>query len=139
MHEGLVSTRLGLKGLPSLAEDVMVQRDLSLLGPADRMAVLAFDGARIHVLADWTGDKKILQAALAQARQRPALGAEMLAHQRKLQADVNKVLALPDMKARLAALGFEAKGGTSEQFAQYIRDEMTKYEKIIKDAKIRVE
>jgi dihydroorotase len=30
MHEGYVSTSLGLKGLPSIAEDVMVQRDLSL-------------------------------------------------------------------------------------------------------------
>lgn len=66
-----------------------LERDLDLLGPADRMAILACDGARIHVLADWTGDKKILQAALARARQRPALGGEMLAHQRKLQADVH--------------------------------------------------
>lgn len=66
-----------------------VERDLSLLGPADRMAILAFDGARIHVIAGWTGDKKTLQVALAQARQRPAQGAEMLAHQRKLQVDVN--------------------------------------------------
>jgi dihydroorotase len=31
MHEGTVSTSLGLKGLPSLAEEIMVQRDLSLL------------------------------------------------------------------------------------------------------------
>ena len=65
-----------------------MERDLALLGPADRMAVLAFDGTRIHVLTGWTGDKKTLQAALAQARQRPARGDEMLASQRKLQADV---------------------------------------------------
>ena len=31
MHEGVMSTTLGLKGLPSLAEELMVQRDLSLL------------------------------------------------------------------------------------------------------------
>ena len=58
---------------------------------------------------------------------------------KKLQADVAKVLALPDMKERLAKLGFEAKGGTAEDFANYIRVEMAKYEKIIKDAKIKVE
>jgi VWFA-related protein len=69
-----------------------LERDLALLKPADRMAILAFDGTRISVLAGWTGDKKTLQAALAQARQRPALGAEMLAHQRKLQADVDWIL-----------------------------------------------
>jgi dihydroorotase len=31
MHEGLVSTRLGLKGLPPMAEELMVERDLRLL------------------------------------------------------------------------------------------------------------
>lgn len=31
MHEGLMSTQLGLKGIPALAEELMVQRDLSLL------------------------------------------------------------------------------------------------------------
>lgn len=40
MHEGVVSTSLGLKGIPSLAENLMVQRDLSLLeyaGPEARL------------------------------------------------------------------------------------------------------
>lgn len=31
MHEGLVSTSLGMKGIPALAEEIMLQRDLSLL------------------------------------------------------------------------------------------------------------
>ncbi len=35
MHEGVTSTSLGLKGIPALAEEVMVQRDLSLLGYAE--------------------------------------------------------------------------------------------------------
>lgn len=57
----------------------------------------------------------------------------------QLQADIAKVLALPDVKQRLNALGFDPIGSGSEQFAIYIRDEMAKYEKIIKDAKIKVE
>ncbi len=40
MHEGLVSTRLGLKGLPALAEELHLTRDLELL---------AFNGGRLHV------------------------------------------------------------------------------------------
>jgi dihydroorotase len=40
MHEGYVSTSLGLKGLPSIAEEVMVQRDLSLS---------EYAGARLHI------------------------------------------------------------------------------------------
>jgi tripartite-type tricarboxylate transporter receptor subunit TctC len=57
----------------------------------------------------------------------------------KLQADVAKVLALPDMKQRLNALGFDPIGSNGEAFATYIRDEMAKYEKIIKDAKIKLD
>jgi tripartite-type tricarboxylate transporter receptor subunit TctC len=57
----------------------------------------------------------------------------------KLQADVGKVLALPDMKPRLNALGFEPIGTHGAQFGDYIRTEMAKYEKIIKDAKIKVD
>src|SRR5436853_2313934 len=56
----------------------------------------------------------------------------------ELQADVAKVLALPDVKARLNGLGFDPIGSGGEQFAGYVRDEMAKYEKIIKDAKINV-
>jgi tripartite-type tricarboxylate transporter receptor subunit TctC len=57
----------------------------------------------------------------------------------KLQADVAKVLALPDMKERLNKLGFDPIGKGGAAFASYIRDEMAKYEKIIKDAKIKVD
>lgn len=34
LHEGLVSTSLGMKGIPALAEEIMLQRDLSLLAYA---------------------------------------------------------------------------------------------------------
>src|SRR5947209_10617641 len=57
----------------------------------------------------------------------------------KLQAEIAKLLALPDAKARLNALGFDPMGTGGEQFALYIREEMAKYEKIIKDAKIKLE
>ena len=56
-----------------------------------------------------------------------------------LQAHIVKVLALPDVKQRLNGLGFEPIGSDGEQFATYIREEMAKYEKIINDAKIKVE
>ncbi|MBD1398785.1 dihydroorotase [Pontibacter sp. JH31] len=39
IHEGLVSTQLGMKGIPALAEEVMVTRDLQLL---------AYTGGRLH-------------------------------------------------------------------------------------------
>jgi VWFA-related protein len=51
-----------------------VERDLGRLGPQDRMAIVAFDGARLHRLADWTTDRAALATAFAEARRRPALG-----------------------------------------------------------------
>ncbi len=40
MHEGAVSTRLGLRGIPAAAEEVMVARDVTLAG---------LTGARLHI------------------------------------------------------------------------------------------
>ena len=57
----------------------------------------------------------------------------------KLQGEIGKLLALPDVKERLRLLGFEPIGMGGDQFATYIRDEMGKYQAIIKDAKINAE
>jgi tripartite-type tricarboxylate transporter receptor subunit TctC len=57
----------------------------------------------------------------------------------KLQAGIAKVLAQPDVKARLTTLGFEAIGSTPDVFAKYIASEMAKYGKIIHDANIKAE
>jgi tripartite-type tricarboxylate transporter receptor subunit TctC len=57
----------------------------------------------------------------------------------KLQGEVGKILAQPDVKQRLATLGFEPIGSTAEYFAKFIDDEMAKYAKIIKDANIKAE
>jgi dihydroorotase len=49
MHEGIVSTSLGLKGIPALSEHLMVQRDLSLLeyaGPAARLHLHLISSAK---------------------------------------------------------------------------------------------
>jgi VWFA-related protein len=64
--------------------------DLNLLRPADRMAVLAFDGLHIDILAPWTQDATALAAALDQARQRPTHGAVARVH-----------LEAPDSEQRL--------------------------------------
>ncbi len=78
----------------SIRDEILerLERDLALLAPADRMAVLAFDGSRIEVLSGWTGDRALLAAALRKARQRPAFGNAILSQQRKLQQDVDWIL-----------------------------------------------
>lgn len=52
MHEGVTSTQLGLKGIPSAAEEILIQRDLTLLEYAEITAeqpVLHFSGVSTAV------------------------------------------------------------------------------------------
>jgi len=50
----------------------------------------------------------------------------------RLHAEIVKVLQLPDVKERLGNLGFEIVGSTPEQFAAYIKSEISKWEKVVK-------
>jgi len=56
----------------------------------------------------------------------------------KLNADTVKVLADPAVKTRFAEFGVVAVSSTPEQFAAFIKDEMAKYAKLIKEANIKV-
>jgi tripartite-type tricarboxylate transporter receptor subunit TctC len=56
----------------------------------------------------------------------------------KLHADTVKVLADPDTKKRFADLGVETKSSTPAEFSAFIRAEMDKYAKLIKEANIKV-
>src|SRR5437868_12467609 len=57
----------------------------------------------------------------------------------KLHGDIVRVLAQPDVRARLATLGFETIGSTPAAFAEFIDDESAKYERIIREAGIKTE
>jgi tripartite-type tricarboxylate transporter receptor subunit TctC len=50
----------------------------------------------------------------------------------KLNAESNNALALPDVKERLAAAGIDTAGGTPEQFAKFIGDELAKWGPVVK-------
>jgi tripartite-type tricarboxylate transporter receptor subunit TctC len=54
----------------------------------------------------------------------------------KLNADLVKVLADPDLKKRYADLGVEPMSSTPEFFGEFIKSEMARYAKVIKDAGI---
>ena len=57
---------------------------------------------------------------------------------RKLNADTVKALADPDVKKKFADLGVEAVSSTPQQFDKFIKAEMAKYAKLIKEANIKV-
>lgn len=55
------------------------------------------------------------------------------------QQDVAKVLAMPDVRDRIAALAGEPGGNSPEDFAAYIRSEFAKMGKLLKEADVRAE
>ncbi len=57
----------------------------------------------------------------------------------RLNAEINKVLQMPDFKERLATLGAEPVGGTPQQFASQVRSETAKWAKVIQDSNVKLE
>ena len=57
----------------------------------------------------------------------------------KINEDVNKVLAMPDVQERLDTYGAEDGGGSSEKFAAFIRNEGAQWAKVVKDGQIRLD
>ena len=57
----------------------------------------------------------------------------------KIQTEITKIVARSDVKAQFALLGFEPIGSDPDYFAKYIKDEMGKYEQIVKNANITAE
>ena len=54
-----------------------------------------------------------------------------------LQREIAAAVALPDMKAKMIPLGFEPEGGSSAEFAAYIKSEVEKWHKVIAEAHIK--
>jgi tripartite-type tricarboxylate transporter receptor subunit TctC len=54
-----------------------------------------------------------------------------------LQKEIAAIVAMPDMQAKMAPLGFEPVGGTSAEFAAYIQADVEKWKKVISEAKIK--
>ena len=56
---------------------------------------------------------------------------------RKLHLETARVLALPDVRAKLADLGMEVIGNSPEEFAAVIKSEIPKWAKVIKESGIK--
>ena len=57
----------------------------------------------------------------------------------KLNAEINKMLAQPDVRERFIALAVDPVGGPPEQFGEHIRSEVAKWAKVIKATGARVD
>ncbi|HUQ24838.1 MAG TPA: tripartite tricarboxylate transporter substrate binding protein [Burkholderiales bacterium] len=57
----------------------------------------------------------------------------------KVAADTAKVLAMPDVREKLAAIGLEPVGNTPAEFAAIVRRDYEKWGKVIRDANIKLD
>ena len=57
----------------------------------------------------------------------------------KLNAQVNKTLAMPDVRQRLDQLGLEVQGGTPEAFEGFVKQEAAKVTRLVKAGLLKVE
>lgn len=57
----------------------------------------------------------------------------------KLNREVDRILTLPDVKEKLNSVGAEDGGGSPEQFGKFVRDEIAKYSKIVKEAGVKLD
>jgi tripartite-type tricarboxylate transporter receptor subunit TctC len=107
-----------------------------------RLRALATTGAkRLAVLPDLptiaeagvTGYESSTWTAMAAPARTPQPVIE------RLNKEVNGVLLLPDIQEKSAAMGSMITGGTPEWFADYLKSELVKYGKLVKQAGIKPE
>jgi tripartite-type tricarboxylate transporter receptor subunit TctC len=57
----------------------------------------------------------------------------------KLAAETQRILKLPDVRERISALGAEVVGDSPEEFNAFMKSELAKWAKVIKDAKVELQ
>ena len=57
----------------------------------------------------------------------------------KINTDIELLLQQQDVREQLAQLGFDSVGGTPESFARYIKIEMTKWSKVVKETGVKAD
>jgi tripartite-type tricarboxylate transporter receptor subunit TctC len=57
----------------------------------------------------------------------------------KLNAELLRVIAAPDVKERMSGLGMEVAGGTPEEFGALVKSDIAKWAKVIREAGIKMQ
>jgi len=57
----------------------------------------------------------------------------------KLNADINKAMQVPEVRARLEGVGTQLKEQSAAEFEAYMKSEVAKYAKLIKDTGVKIE
>ena len=125
-------TSLTITGVPPLLPQVQAGRlrgvgvgSLKRVGVLPDMPTIAESGLPGYESTTWFGP-------LAPAKTPRDIVA-------KLNAELNLILLRPEVKKRFSADGIEALGGTPEQFGTYVKSEIERWAKVVKDAGVKLE
>lgn len=152
MHlTGIEMTHVPYKGAGPALADLLPGRIQVWIGAANSLLPHVKDG-KLRLLASVGAQRyptlpdvpTVAEAGVPGYRHEVWVALTMPAHApsgivRRVNADVAKVLNAPDIKARLAPLGIEVATGTPEALARLIRDDYTRWGKIIKAAGIKAD
>jgi tripartite-type tricarboxylate transporter receptor subunit TctC len=58
---------------------------------------------------------------------------------RRVNQDVNTVLAMPDVQEKLVGFGVEDGGGSTQRYADFTRTELAKWARVARDAKVSID
>jgi tripartite-type tricarboxylate transporter receptor subunit TctC len=58
---------------------------------------------------------------------------------KRMNEDMNRVMAMPDVQEKFEQYGAEDGGGTPEKFSQFIATEQEKWARVVKDAKVQAD
>jgi len=86
------------------------------------IAELALDG---NAVSEWYGVVAPADTGAAQIE--------------RVNAELRKVLALPEVKDRLVVLGAEIVASTPQEFGAFLKADIAKWGRLVKDAGIKVE
>jgi tripartite-type tricarboxylate transporter receptor subunit TctC len=57
----------------------------------------------------------------------------------KINSDFAKVRAMPDIQERMEQLGFTPEGGTAEEFGEFVKADIARWGRVVKDTGVKVE
>jgi tripartite-type tricarboxylate transporter receptor subunit TctC len=145
---GIDMTHIPYKGVPPAVTDVIAGRVTMLVtttisaGPhikSGRLRALAVTSAkRLSALPDVPAIAETVPGYEADAFQAMAAPAgvpkEII---RQLADDIAAIVKLPEVRERITADGAEPIGSTPEAFAAFLKKEMLKWEKVVKESGAR--
>ena len=154
LFKSMTKTRMvhvAYKGQPPAITD-LIAGQTQLMFPNIPSALTQVKAKRLHPLAVTTTQRSSVFPALPTVAEAGVPGFEVtqwgglvtaagvpLAITGRFQQDVAAVLAMPEVQKAFQKHGFDTVGNTPAQFATYIRDEIAKWGKIIRNAGIRAD